>query len=594
MQLRRKTLIIIGLTLISLIIILYTTARIVLLDGFMSLEQRAITQNIQRLQNTIDDQLINMSSLTADWSHWDETYFFVQGENEAYIEDNLMVETYINLGLQLMIFMDTKAEMVYGKAVDLETWEAVSLPVGLEAHLTAESPLLQHTEDPRSAVTGVIMLDDGPMLVASRAILTNTQEGPIQGTMVMGRFLNATEVEALAARLAMSVMMFPVDDADVPQRFQAAETELTQSETSILIQILDADTIAGYALQTDLDGNTALIWEVEMPRDILAQGEASLQYFLGSLVIVGLVFTIVVLLLLDRFVLARIEHLNEEVNAIRLAADFSRRIALPGQDELANFAGGMNEMLAALARAQDDLKEALQFKSQVLANVSHDARTPISVITLRAEMLESGMFGDVTEEQNKLIQSILSSSRQLLFFVNNLLDASQLEAGKLKLHNQDFAPATLLDQVESSLQPLAEKKGLALKIVDTQALPEKMYGDKERLSQIIFNLVGNAVKFTDEGEVCIEAKHEQDHEWVIRVSDTGPGIPADAQQQLFEAFYQVDGTITRKQSGGVGLGLSIVKQLVDLMGGQVNVTSELGVGSTFTVTLPYKHAQESI
>ncbi len=480
--------------------------------------------------------------------------------------------------------------MVYGQAVDLETGEEVDLPGGLETYLQLDSPLLQHTEDRQSSVTGIIMLDDGPMLVASRTILTSQIEGPTQGTMVMGRFLDATAVQALSDQLTMSLAVYRIADPAIPADFQAAVTAL--DKTSTFIQKLDANTIAGYATIPDLEGNPALIWRVDMPRNILAQGEISLQYFLGSLMIVGLVFMILMLILLDRFVLARISSLNEVVNAIRRDADFSKRITMPGKDELANFAGAMNQMLAALAKAQDDLKVALKFKSQVLSNVSHDARTPLTVIMLRAEMLESGMFGEVTERQNDLIQSILSSSQQLLYFVNNLLDMSQLEAGKLALRSRDFSPAALMRDVESSLTPLAEKKGLTLNITGGQLLPEQMHGDPERLQQIIYNLVGNAVKFTDQGEVRVEVNRPQDHLWAIHVSDTGPGIPKDAQQRLFEAFYQVDGSSTRQQTQGVGLGLSIVKELVDLMDGQVTVTSEMGVGSTFTVTLPLKEVEQ--
>lgn len=592
MQLRGKTLLIIGLTLVSLIIILYTSSRLILLDGFVSLEHQSVTQNVQRLVNTVNDQLATLRSLTADWGHWDDTYLFMQGENATFIEDNLMVETYTNLGLNLMAFIDTSAEMVYSRAVSLETLEEVAIPADLTTHLKADSPLLQHTDDQQSSVTGIIMLDDGPMLIASRPILTSQKEGPAQGTLVMGRFLDATAVQALSDQLAISLALYRIADPDLPADFRAATTAL--ADTPNFIQALDDTTVAGYAAVTDLTGDPALIWRVDMPRGILAQGEASLQYFLGSMLVVGLVFTILMLILLDKFVLARISSLNEVVNSIRRETDFSKRVTMPGKDELANFAGAINEMLDALAKAQDDLKQALKFKSQVLANVSHDARTPISVITLRAEMLESGMFGEITEQQNDMLHSILSSSHQLLHFVNNLLDASQLEAGKLTLRNRDFYSATLLGDVETSLKPLAKKKGLKLSIVGDQVLPEHMNGDQDRLTQIIYNLVGNAVKFTNEGEVKIEISRPHEHQWAIQVSDTGPGIPKEAQERLFEAFYQVDGSTTRQQTEGVGLGLSIVKELVNLMEGQVTVTSELGVGSTFTVILPLRETEQGV
>jgi signal transduction histidine kinase len=239
-----------------------------------------------------------------------------------------------------------------------------------------------------------------------------------------------------------------------------------------------------------------------------------------------------------------------------------------------------------LEQARDQALEALNLKARILANVSHDSRTPLTVITLRVEMLQRGLYGILTEQQNEMLDTILVSARQLLFFINNLLDQAQLEASKVTLDRVEFTPADFLTEIDISMLPLATRKGLKLTTEVDANLPQKLLGDPHRLNQIVSNLVVNAIKFTDQGMVKVRLCRPDDNHWALQVSDTGPGIAPEAQSRIFEAFWQVDGSVTREVASGVGLGLSIVKQLTALMDGQVAVQSESGSGSTFTVTLP--------
>jgi signal transduction histidine kinase len=206
-------------------------------------------------------------------------------------------------------------------------------------------------------------------------------------------------------------------------------------------------------------------------------------------------------------------------------------------------------------------------------------------------MLQRGLYGPIPDQQSELLDTILVSARQLLFFINNLLDQAQLEAGKVTLSKVEFTPADLLTDVQIAMLPLAIRKELKLETEMSDDLPPSLCGDPQRLNQIVSNLVVNAIKFTDQGMVKVRLCRPDQTHWAIQVSDTGPGIPPEAQGRIFEAFWQVDGSATRKVSRGVGLGLSIVQQLTALMEGQVSVRSEFGSGSTFTVTLPIEAAQ---
>jgi PAS domain S-box-containing protein len=235
----------------------------------------------------------------------------------------------------------------------------------------------------------------------------------------------------------------------------------------------------------------------------------------------------------------------------------------------------------ALSRARDQAVEANRLKGRLLANVSHELRTPLNAVIGYTEMLEENNH----PEQQAWLHRIAYNARQMVFFVNDLLDQAALESGQFKLHNVEFSPAELIENTRSLLGVLAEQKGLEITYVIDPFLPGKIVGDIKRLQQILVNLVNNATKFTDQGGVSVRIYGCDGDFWALEVSDTGLGIPPEAQAYVFEAFRQVDTSSTRKNRGA-GLGLSIVQQLTTLMGGHVKLDSQVGHGSTFTIVVP--------
>ncbi len=240
-----------------------------------------------------------------------------------------------------------------------------------------------------------------------------------------------------------------------------------------------------------------------------------------------------------------------------------------------------------LADAHQQALEASRLKSQLLAKVNHELRTPLGGILGYAELLHGGTFGILTDEQEQATGQIIESSRYLEIMVNELLDQAQIEAKTLILRMRQFSPAAILREVESGISVLCRNKGIAFETCIEPELPEQLVGDDHRLKEIMINLAGNAVKFTQSGSVHIRLFVPGEDHWGIEVSDTGSGIPLEFQSAIFESFYQVDNAITR-ENRGTGLGLSITKHLVELMGGHITLNSKIGEGSTFTVVLPLK------
>lgn len=238
-----------------------------------------------------------------------------------------------------------------------------------------------------------------------------------------------------------------------------------------------------------------------------------------------------------------------------------------------------------LVAARDQALEASRLKTELLARVSHELRTPLGIILGYTEMLQMGVFGPLSAEQRPATREIVNSASHLTSLINDLLSQAQLEADRFKLNITPFTPADLLANMHSKMARLAQAKGLTLTTTVAADLPAVLYGDSHRVQQILLNLVGNAVKFTRQGVVRVQLYRPDPGHWALQVSDAGPGIQGEAQNYIFEPFRQVDGSLTREYPG-LGLGLSIVKRLATLMGGQVTLTSEVGQGSTFEVILP--------
>ena len=253
--------------------------------------------------------------------------------------------------------------------------------------------------------------------------------------------------------------------------------------------------------------------------------------------------------------------------------------------ELSRLYENQNQAAMELRKLNEQLTHASQAKSAFLANMSHEVRTPMNAVLGFIEMILHGIYGNVPVELKEPLADIQTNGKQLLHLINDVLDLSKIEAGRMELSPDEYSVYDIVDTVRASLRSLSTENGLEFVVAAQKDIP-LAFGDSKRITQCLMNLTSNALKFTKQGRVEVWATVEGDM-LVFRVSDTGIGVPADQIENVFEGFQQADPTITR-EFGGTGLGLNITKKFVEMHGGRIWVESELGKGSTFFFSIPLR------
>lgn len=408
MILRRKTLIIISITTFSLILILYAASRTVLLNSFTKLEKQFATQDIERAMGTLFNEVAALDKTVSSIAGWDAIYDFVQSPSPEHIPANLTDKTVIGLGINLALLIDQDDQVVFGRAFDLHNERSVPIPESLQVHLGEDALLLRH-DDVESSVSGIVLLPEGPLLIASRPILTGAKEGPMHGTLIMGRYLDSVEIERLAEASRLSLTVHRFDDVDVPSDFRSARVFFQSADleqTPTFVRELGLESIAGYGLLKNIYGEPCLILRADTPREIFNQGRSSALYFISALVGVSLVFGMMTLLLLERVILSRLTQLSSNVGQISTSGDLSMRVAVKGQDELSDLAGTINEMLTALEQAQGALQESEE-RYRLLFNSGGD-------MVFVSELTDQGIPGKLIEVNDIACQRLGHTKKAML------------------------------------------------------------------------------------------------------------------------------------------------------------------------------------
>ncbi len=710
-MLRKKTLLGVGATLIILILVLYVVTRQIILREFTDLEQQLIARNLNRVTSILADDKSSLQATITDWSEWDDTYDYMESRSQDYLTNNISNDLYKTYRINLILYVDMSGNVAYSGGNDAPDARSLDLIHALKAKLQQDAAFRAAILPPDNLPPSppgqsfVVRTTYGPLLLGVGPILDSFGKGTPRGTLIWGRYLGAQESQRLSKLTSLPVSFIPLSDKGTTSDQRLTNVTLSASTPNAIVA--SSETIThGFNLVTDLTGAPAFVFDVTVPRDVYQRGQLLLGYLVFALVVAGVVMGALILVMMDRLVLARLAGLNREVLQIGQQDDLSLRVAATGSDELANFGRTINTTLDALAHSRaeltslnadlearvaartselqarqnflqailDTMKEGVLFgspnaiysvndvitdmcghpsealigrpsyaifdetltslvqgvntadhgegwllcadgsrlaisvtvspqveldgqvgtiyvvrdiseekalqarKDRFLADASHELRNPLTNLMTRLYMVRKQP--ERLDAHLEILDGVVNQMRTL---VEDLLDSTRFTQGSTPLKREVTPLQGLVETVVEQQRPEAELKQLTL----TCTLPdEPIYAsvDTKRMTQVITNLLTNAIHYTHSGgSISIElapGSADEPRSAVLAVRDSGIGISAEHLPQLFMPFFRIN-----SDTPGTGLGLAIVKEIVDRHDGQINVESALGQGTTFTLTL---------
>jgi sensor domain CHASE-containing protein len=368
MDLRRKLLIIVGVTLVCTLVAFYAVTNGIILGAFSTLEEKNTQQNMNRSQNLLSEDLSSLDAIVRAWAPRDDTYTFMRDRDPAYIERNFRPDTFTSGRINFVVFLNTSGTVFYARAFDLDTGQVGPLP-GNIADMVAGNQAFWNFTDNRGDRSGFLLLPEGAVMVATAPITTKNYDSVSNGKLIVGRFLDEGEIRRIAFLTNQQVTIYRQSEPGSPADVREAQAELDRNQ-SIFIQPDSPSTIAGYAQVKDLYGNPILIVKTRLPREIYAQGQATLNYFTLSYVLLVLVFAIVFLFLLDRSLLSPIARLSSDVRKIGMTRDLSARLQVGKEEnEVSNLQENINKTLAALEKSQVRLQRSEEKNRALLSAI---------------------------------------------------------------------------------------------------------------------------------------------------------------------------------------------------------------------------------
>jgi signal transduction histidine kinase/CheY-like chemotaxis protein len=582
-HLHRLTIAVLVATFCALGVAQYAAARWWYGGTVAAAERRDGLARARLADRTLASQLENLKRTARDNGKWDETYNFINGRNPRYFVANWDPDSFANLSIDVAAFVAADGRVVAIREYDPYARRYLEPSPGLIAAVGGRGPLLARLGR-TAAANGLIVIDGGVYAWGAAPIQRSNGKGAIAGTLVVLRSLGAP-FEGLLADLADARVSLEVQPAAAPRPAGPDNPQFDDSDP----QTLDMRFLAG----DSVDGRPVVV-RVLSARPVHAAAAGATRALLWLAIIAGGLVTVCAVVFFERRLLRPLRLIAARLVEIGRAGDPSARLKpYARDDEIGTVVHGANEMLAELEdakrgadAARDAAVEASRVKSEFLARMSHEIRTPMNGVLGMTELLERT---ELSARQRKFCDTIHRSAVSLLEIINDILDFSKIEAHRLELQAIDFDLAALVEDTAELLSSRTHGRDLELIVSVRPVVPAIVHLDPVRLRQILTNLIGNALKFTDHGEVVVtvDGGPVRDGRTLLAfsVADTGIGIAPGALGRLFEPFAQADASTTRRY-GGTGLGLAIARQLVELMGGTMHVTSEPGRGSVFGFSLP--------
>lgn len=368
MKLRTKTLLVISAVCSIFFIVMTSLLHIIVMGSYSTLEEKIVTDNIIRVLNQFEQEYNSLTQICYDWSTWDDTYTFVEDKNNEYIHSNLQYEIFIDIDVDFMIFYNQSGSFVYSKAFDLNTGDELSLPENLYSLINAKNEIFLHHPDYTDEHCGVILFDDNedPILISATPIVKSNKDGPIHGTLIIGRYLNQERIEYLKDITQLSIVISSLSNCTF---YSSSTQDFFTNGKRIFIQPINATYVEGYTIVDDIFGDPILLLQVGSTRDVYNQGLGVLQNLFIFLLITTFFLVITTIFILDKFVTSRLTVFSKSLGEIQDYQDLSKHIDITGDDEVSALGKNINIMLTSIQKLwsmKDSAENSLQKKIEEL------------------------------------------------------------------------------------------------------------------------------------------------------------------------------------------------------------------------------------
>ena len=592
----------------------YASQYFLVLPSFVALEYNEAQSTMRRCIGALRREISNLDKFTKNQAASDETYRFLKDQNSDYSNTNLGVESLTKNKLNLIYICDITGKVVWGEIRDLETNETIQLDELPAEPWPQTHPLLGH-KTVQSYTAGIFLTQRGPMLIASRPIITSRNEGPIRGTFITGRFLNNNVLAAVTAQVLVDLKVWTIADGSVPAKEREVLNHI-KAESQFYIRKGRDKLLHVYTLLPDIQRVPALLMRADIHRDTRAKGIAWLiRSNLLSNLTAGLSVMLVLLLLLRHTLVAPIKKLTNHVVAIGKDKDMSARLSMQRSDEIGTLAQEFNRMVEQLAQAREKLLEQsyslgkAEMASRVLDEtrkraaeleeayrklgkvnqelkdfthiVSHDLKAPLRGIKTLANWILSDCADKLGDQANEQMNLLLDRVERMYHLIEGTLQYSR--AGCVEEKRKQVNLNDLIPEIISMVVP---PENITVTIENELPVIE---GEEVHIMQVFQNLLSNAIKYMDKPQGWIKVGCvEQDGFWKFSVADNGPGIEEKHFEKIFKIFQALP---TSPDFEGTGVGLTVAKKIVELYDGKIWVESKVGEGSTFFFTLPMQEIE---
>ncbi len=621
MLLRSKILLILLVVVALYAALDYGIQRLVVFPSFIALEQHEAEKDLERCFEALRRESYHLDTFNHDWAAWDDTYQFVRDRNTDYISSNLVAQTFIDNKLNLIYVCDEAGRVVWGEIRNVDTWQRMHLNGFPAESLPPTHPLLSHASVD-SAIAGVFTTEYKPMLVSSRPIVTTNNEGPIRGTLIMGRFLSEDSVQTLVEQTRVNFRLWPITGHAIPEAEREVLNNISDDQP-LLISDNDNNLLLVYATFPDVQDNAALLVRAEIPKEISAKGAAALRFALLSILVGAIVILLVLFVLLQRTVVAPMAKLTAHVVAIGKSDDLSARLSLPRGDEIGTLARECDRMVEQLSEARKKLLQQsyhsgmAEMASGILHNIRNSLNPMVVDIDVLRQELRKAPIEKIEMAQTELTEGTPSSQRRkdlntfldlatknlatLFRKVRAKLDdvasrASHIEEilperDTLSLRQRPMEGVRLDELVRDSIALIPGDlcQGVSVEIDPSVEKIGSVRAHRVSLWQILANLLVNAAESIKRAdltsgkiEIRVDAERVDGIDMIhLRICDDGQGIAPSNLDRIFKRGF----TMNRKDSWGIGL--HWCANTIAAMNGRLYAESAgIGHGACFHLLFP--------